>query len=1230
MTDAQALFFLERQGARPPQKEAVTAREPLVVVSAGAGTGKTRTLAWRFAWLVATERAEFSEILTLTFTEKAALEMRQRIGATLREWGEACPPEMSHARSRLLEGASRIEEARITTIHSYASSLIREAGFALDLPPGGRIVSAPEEGAFWNAFIRALDFLDREWFENLLALRGALPEYGEVLRASEELLSVLEDSRGMEVLNHFRPSEVAACCKSLGDLWKSRGKTPADLETFLEHPESSFENIAYKEMVCRFSGRWREEGENILTLLEDLGPLEGNNKTAQKMRIFRETWPRVPQEKRIPEFFLALLELFSGNGGNEKNWKRFSQSFVESFGVSPVEWRKVREEKERVLAELLVSPDSVALDGELRQVLLRFGLLGWLCWEIYRAREGLLTFDDLIAWGERGVRTDPSCGRGFRAVLVDEFQDTDPLQDRLLRHILEKNREQKDGEPYPVSLFLVGDVKQSIYRFRHAEPRIFASYVEEARKGGVAGRYVRLDESFRSRESILEHVNGFFGTLWKEGLGESLFLPYENLRTPRNARGGYLMEERERAPKLPPVTHLFEEEGFPEEGGKPLALEERRLSLARKLGKLFLSFLDVPLWDKKEGCSRGCSFRDMAVLLPSRTGYVALEEAFGDLNIPVRLEKSQEYFSRGEILDAVAWLNALGNSRNHLALGGYLSSPFSPLSLEEVRDLLEEYRRNRGESLSAVLERLFPEAARKLEIQRKRAFFEGPRKALLDLLHASPEGLGSLSPYLRKRGVVNLRLAVELAGEYERAFGPDLLGCAAWLERSTRGRPTKQEEAQPWGEEEEAVRIMTVHASKGLEFPVVALFGLEQSIRGNPSDMLLPNLVFGVSPSSYPEPWGEEKKPPSRKVAALLEERHEEEERQRLFYVGATRAQDALIFCGVPSKISEEGELGFSSSSYLSWYLPWAFPQGLFADSGSSEAEAAFPAISVAQEESSKEKPPKKESSSSLKWSVLLPCREKPGLALLSATSYALLRYCPRAWRIRYRQGGDLLWKDLGDFSGEPGGADLGSLVHWTLRQWNFYPSGLDRLLAPPGENRIPGGLPLEYRRIYREETSRDIARKWLLAFGESSEGRVLRDLAEAGELHRESSFRMDLPEGPRITGTLDVWGKEGKGIRIWDYKTGRRGRVPLEIYEEQLRFYAYGMHWAYPECSLELKLLLLSEGEALSVSLPASWEEMESSLAEMARQGEEGPFSGIAAKCSACPWRGDFCGGSP
>ncbi|HPJ26523.1 MAG TPA: UvrD-helicase domain-containing protein, partial [Synergistaceae bacterium] len=1021
MNDTEALFFLDSEGARPLQREAVTARKPLVVVSAGAGTGKTRTLAWRFAWLVATGQAEFSQILTLTFTEKASLEMRQRIGSTLRKWGEICPAGEEEARARLLEGASRIEEARITTIHSYAASLVREAGFTLDLPPGGRVVSAPEEEKFWNAFTRALDFLEIPWFRDLLASSGMA---GEILEENpeyfEKLPSLLEDLRGVEVLNHFRPSEVASWCKALGDLWKSRGKTPGELRELMEHPEKSFEDPLYKAMENRAISRWKKEGKEILVLLKELGPLEGQNKTAQKMRNFREAWPEVPGEGRVAEFFLKILECFSGNSGNEKNWKRFSQNFAESFGQSPVEWRKAREEKEKVLAELLISPNIAERDGELRGVLLRFGLLGWLCWEIYRAREGLLTFDDLIAWGERAVRANPSCGTGFKALLVDEFQDTDPLQDRLIRNILEKNR-----EFHPVSLFLVGDVKQSIYRFRHAEPRIFASYVKEAQKG--AGEYLRLDESFRSREELLGHINNFFGDLWKEGLGEALPLKYEELRTPRKDTGGYLLEEREKAPQLPPITHLFEK-GSRGENGKLLDTQERRGFLARKLGELFLSFRGVPIWDKEAGCSRGCTFRDMAVLLPSRTGYAALEEAFGELEIPVRMEKSMEYFSRGEILDAVAWLNALGNPRNDLALGGYLSSPFSPLSLEEVRDLLESYHKKEGSSLATLLERDFPEAAAWMELQRKRAFFEGPRRALLNLLH-SPEGLRSLPPYLRKRGVVNLRLASELAGEYERAFGPDLLGCAAWLERSTTGKPTRQEEAQPWGDEAEAVRILTIHASKGLEFPVVALFGLEQSIRGRRSDSLLGDYVFGVAPSAYPEPWEEEGKPLSRTLAVMLESRAEEEERQRLLYVGATRAQDALVLCGVPSKISDEGELCFRPSSYLAWYLPWAFPRGLFVkeepreDSSEGVAEKKNP------------EPSKKASSAPLGREVELPFREEPGLALLSATSYALLRYCPRAWRIRYRQGGELFRNDVGDFSGEPGGADLGSLVHWALRR---------------------------------------------------------------------------------------------------------------------------------------------------------------------------------------------------
>ncbi len=1239
MTDAQALFFLDREKARPPQREAVTARESLVVVSAGAGTGKTRTLAWRFAWLVATGGAAFSEILTLTFTEKAALEMRQRIGATLKEWGEHCPEDAPEAKKRLLEGASRIEEARITTIHSYASSLVREAGFYLDIPPGGRVLSPPEESAFWNAFTRALDFLDAAWFRSFLPSRGVSGGASGEGGNFEELLSTLRDSRAVEVLNRFAPRDVAGWCKALGDLWKSRGKTVEDLKQLMLSPEKAWEDPLYRDFEARTFERWRKEGATILDLLHHLGPLEAKNKTAAKLREFREAWPAVPEDETVAVFFLALLELFSGSSGNEKNWKAFSATFQEKFGVSPVKWRDSREKEDKILGELSCYPARRSSDGELRGTLLRFGLLGWLCWEVYRGREGLFTFDDLIAWARRGVELHPSGGMGFRAVLVDEFQDTDPLQDALISHIVAKNR-----EDHPVSLFLVGDVKQSIYRFRHADPQIFAFYVKKAREGGGAGRYIQLDESFRSREALLSHINGFFGTLWKDGLGEMLSLPYEKLRTPKDSQGAYLLEEREKAPELPPVTHLFEE-GALGEKGKLLLTEERRQILARRLGELFLSFRGTPIWDKEQNCSRPCTFRDMAVLLPSRTGYVALETALGELDIPVRLEKSQEYFSRGEILDAVAWLNALADPANDLALAGFLSSPFSPLSLEQVRHLLEclcHEKRLRKISLAALLEREHPQVAVWMDLERRRAFFEGPRKALINLVNL-PGGLRKLSPYLRKRGAVNLRLGAELAGEYEKAFGPDLLGCAAWLEQSTAGKPTRQEEAQPWGDEEDAVRIMTIHASKGLEFPVVALFGLEQSIWGNRSNPLEANLLFGASPSGYPDPWEEEEKPPSRTVAALLEARATQEERQRLLYVGITRAQDALVFCGLPCKRKEGGELGFSSSSYLAWYLPWAFPKGVFGESPSSE-EMKTPADSrdssnFPDSPDFQKKPSPGEDASSLPAkeqrkalaldkALHLPTREQKGLAQLSATSYALLRYCPRAWRIRYRQGGELFWNVLGDFSAEPGGADLGSLVHWVLKGWNFESTDLNRLLAPPGEERLPLGLPLEYRRIYRDEAARERARTWLLNLEDSAEGEELRRLVRERKLRRESSFRINLPQGPQITGTIDAWAQEENMLPIWDYKTGQFGGVPPEIYEEQLRFYAWGIHRIYPEHALSLKLLMLSSGEEHPVSPPPSWEEMERDLRAAARQGEEGPFEGIPEKCPSCPWRQGLCGG--
>ncbi len=1126
-TDERALFFLEEEGARPPQKEAVTASAPLVVVSAGAGTGKTRTLAWRFAWLVATGRARFDQILTLTFTEKAALEMRQRIGKTLQEWGKRCPHEMGESKALLLEGASAIEEARISTIHSFASSLIKEGGFSLDLPGKGRIVSAPEEERFWNGFARGLNFLDREWFSALLgkgSLEGESPSQGLL----EELYHLLESSGGTDVLNEFSPAEIARWCKNAGELWRSMGRSGVDFKELMEHPGRAYEDPFYLQIRQGILVRWEQLGKDVLDMLKSLA-LEGKSQTVQGLREFLHNWPAPPSGESLPHFFLALLELFSGRKAG-KEWALFSKHFQALTGQKPADWRKAREKHEKALAQVTTSPGMVKEDNRLRQVLLGFGLLGWFSWKAYCAGQGLLTFDDLIFWASRSVEESPQGGLGFKAILVDEFQDTDPLQDRLIESLLRKNR-----PLYGTSLFLVGDVKQSIYRFRHAEPGIFARYIAQAQQG--EGHYVQLDESFRSSQGILEVVNGFFGNLWRNGLGEALSLPYEKLRTPKGEKGEYLLPEREKAPEVPALTHLFD--ALTEDGeGKLLPLKERRRILARRLGEFFLTLRGRSIWDKEEGISRGCTFRDMAVLLPSRSGYGDLEEAFGSLHIPVRLEKSLDYFSRGEVLDALNWLKTLGNPGDNLALGGFLSSPFSLLCLEEVQKLLERFRLKEFPTLWEGLREHFPKVYAHIEAARRKAFFGGPRKALVMLLE-NPEPFGTLSPYLRKRSLVNLRLGVELTGEYEAAYGPDILGCAAWMERAISGKPTRVEEPQPLGPEEDAVRVMTIHASKGLEFPVVALFGLEQNYRGKKSDALVTSRVFGVAPSRYPEPWEVGFPPLSRPLGRLLEMVEEEEERQRLFYVGCTRAQDALVLCGVPHKVGEEGEVLFSPTSYLSWYLPWAYPKGLWKNHLVSDGDEEY--ADREEEELHDEVAEIPEPLFSSK-ALELPQVDAGGLATLSAASYGLMRYCPRAWQIRYRQGQELFWDFLGNFPGEPGGADLGSLVHWVLRHWDFDCAKLERFL-PQGENpSLPPGLPLEYRRVFREKSFRDTARTWLESLGTSSRGKHFRKLSGEQCLNRESFFRLEVPQGPTLTGIIDLWYREEETLHIWDYKTGQRG----------------------------------------------------------------------------------------
>ena len=197
------------------QIEALTSDKYLTVVSAGAGTGKTQTLAQRFAWLLASDpECGVGEVLVLTFTKKAAREMQERIKGTLERWYAECPDELAHLKSRI-EG---IDDAYISTIHSFAMKIIRESGLALDIDPTASIMPAPKADIWWREFASMLSSASEE------RILAALPAEWRA-RASE----LMREPEFIEMLNAFGPEAVAEAAKSCSEKLYCAGQSPESL-----------------------------------------------------------------------------------------------------------------------------------------------------------------------------------------------------------------------------------------------------------------------------------------------------------------------------------------------------------------------------------------------------------------------------------------------------------------------------------------------------------------------------------------------------------------------------------------------------------------------------------------------------------------------------------------------------------------------------------------------------------------------------------------------------------------------------------------------------------------------------------------------------------------------------------------------------------------------------------------------------------------------------------------
>lgn len=1176
------------------QIEALTSDKYLTVVSAGAGTGKTQTLAQRFAWLLASDpECGADEVLVLTFTKKAAREMQERIKSTLERWYAAYPEELAHLKSRI-EG---VDDAYISTIHSFAMKLIRESGLVLDIDPTASIMPAPKADIWWREFTSALSSASAE------RIIAALPaEWRD--RAAE----LMRHSEFIEMLNAFSPEAVAEAAQICAEKLYCAGQSP---DFLWEHDGAELmASIDSLKTVKRdIYELWTRGVFPAILSTPDFSSAGKKKPTKAKERLepFIARWSAAPAASE--EDYAAFCDDLFGSAISPLPGGKIKEAINEALGGNITEWR---DEMQELLA--LAVPPSVDED-RVNRLLSRACAVGWACWDEFRRRENLLSLSDLIRYASEVLRSSAGYKRKFKHIMVDEFQDTDPLQDGLIRALWAAPEEETD---FHNTLFLVGDQKQSIYRFRHADLSLFRGYIDRCRSAAAEkyGKYVSLDQNFRTASGLLEKFNGVFGGLWRGGseiLYEPLMPPQdEDIRQRRNASVG-----------RPPLELLCAVAPYIKKEAS-VSMDELRLRLYGELGRRMARMYEDKrlVWDKGKGEFRAVRWRDFAVLVPARTEYGMIERAFEKLGLPYLLSTNKNYFARGEIGDLVNLISLLAAPDDPLFLGGWLASPFSGLSAAETERLLaaalEAKEHVKELPLSAVVRREHPELCAHLEHLRRTALLSGVSAVILDILR-EPSFLESYGGLRRRRVNANIIYLAQLAAEYEKSQGKSLKGCAEYLLSAASSAGAK-EEPDSADEETDAIQIMTIHASKGLEFPIVALIYTDKR-RPRGAGIQI-SKKYGVVAKEIPETLASDTSG-GKGAAARWEMKEEAEaeaaERDRLWYVGFTRAQDRLILCAAYKEGSPEAA-GKKPPTLLSRLIGAEPPENIaYITEPPKDLPAYAPYAAKTQ-------------TPGLSLRIVSPAK----LGRISASAYALISWCPASYRTVYRQGRTISWTVKG---GEGGGSEFGSLTHWLLARWDFRAESLPRWLPfnRGGEiyESLVGRLPVELRDEFASDAKRRDIGELLLEYAKSGECSRFAELASdksTVRLFRETPFRVP-DRGTVLVGATDLFWRDASGLHLRDWKSSPEEYSPSYYYERQLEFYAYALHRFFaphggglPIDSAVIYLRSPQDERKIRVYGPGDFAAIGDAIEAAATDALSGAFPGRKERCALCPWRAE-CG---
>lgn len=856
---------------------ALTDHERTLLVEAGAGSGKTALMAGRVAVMLASGVAP-RDIVAITFTEAAASELLERIEKFVGQLHEGkVPAELQHALAAPLSalqhenidcGSQTLDEITCTTIHGFCQQLVRPYPVEIRIDPGAQIIDpASAELAF------------QDLMEAWLSARFGRDRSAEGLGRIPAMKGAGGDEDFFAELVSIAPDKTVDLIEKTADFLKEH-RTASAPPISLDPNVFSRLVSAIEDFTAWYHGCSIVE-EKTAEVVMDLAPIADIARNLAVGPITGKTIARMLAHKR-PSACKNDSSDFT-RWGKKGKWKDAAKAFGKSaaFGEALSAAGETHYWNcHNAYGDFRVMLGQMAF----QRFVSEFSALTDI-YAQYKRDAALMDFDDLLHHArDLLAKSEPvrqALAIRYPRILVDEFQDTDPLQAEILWRLAGEGARGgawQERQIRPGALFLVGDPKQAIYRFRGAD---VATYLvaKKALADNDPTAILEISANFRSQSPILQFVNDNFASMLDLALGQPGFSALAPVRKsgehPAVATFEILIEERHR-----------NEKGL-------IAKELRRVEsglVADIVQRLIGSY---PVWDKDLGAYRAARAGDIALLAPTGTSLWIYERALENRDISIATQAGKGFFNRQEVQDLIAVARAIADRRDSLALGALLRGPVVGLTEEEIADEVLNLQGVTGSHRPLHLWTKI-ELVRNPILKRTLAILQNlARKARRTTPHQlMAEAVEELKfrPILKaryrrgaERALANVELVLEMARPYA-ARGIAEFSRAMWdrwedTESQAEGRPDA---------EVDAVSIVTMHSSKGLEWPIIIpinsmtkLFSKDQFLYRRQDD----SVHFAVLDFA------------SCEYAAVKQAEADElrRERVRLWYVALTRARDLLL-----------------------------------------------------------------------------------------------------------------------------------------------------------------------------------------------------------------------------------------------------------------------------------------------------------------------------------------------